>query len=91
MMPPDSFTAMYGILPLCKQSSDLYYTVSFLWTLAKPAGHIITGVQKTSFLSRTMTLLALSGAFAAADATDPTSMLLVSLMTERLLESAFDF
>ena len=56
-----------------------------MWTLAKPAGQIITGVQKTSFLSLTMTLLLFKGAFAAADATDPTSMLLVSLMTDRLL------
>ena len=60
--------------------------VSFLCTLAKPDGHIITGVQNTSFLSLTVTLLLFRGALAAADATDPTNMLLVSLMTDRLLE-----
>ena len=58
--------------------------------MAKPAGHIITGVQKTIFLSLTVTLLVFRGALAAADATDPTSRLLVSLMTERLPERAFD-
>ena len=59
--------------------------VSFLCALTKPVGHIITGVQKTIFLSFKITLLCLSGAFAAADDIDPVRRLLVSLMTESSL------
>ena len=56
--------------------------VYFLCVLMKPVGHSITGVQNTMLLSRTMVLLAFNGAFAAADATDPASRLLVSLTTD---------
>jgi len=48
----------------------------------KPVGQIITGVQKTMLLSLMTVLLSLSGAFAAADETEPTNILLVSLITE---------
>ena len=59
--------------------------VSLLWFFAKPLGQIITGVQNTIFLSRTVTLLSFSEIRDAADATEPVSRLLVSLMTESSL------
>ena len=42
-------------------------------------------------LSLTTVLLSLSGAFAAADDTEPTNRLLVSLITESELLSSYDF
>ena len=48
----------------------------------KPVGHIMTGVQKTIFLSLTAALDSFKGIFEAADDTDPSKMLLVSLITD---------
>ena len=53
----------------------------------KPLGQIITGVQNTIFLSLTTALLSLRLTFEAAEATEPASKLLASLiMDSSLLE-----
>jgi len=53
----------------------------------KPLGQIITGVQNTIFLSLTTALLSLRLIFEAAEATEPASKLLASLiMDSSLLE-----
>jgi hypothetical protein len=50
-----------------------------------PVGHIITGVQKTIFLSFMIALDSLSGIFEAADDTEPSRILLDSLITDSWL------
>ena len=48
----------------------------------KPVGQIMTGVQKTIFLSLTAAFDSFRGIFDAADDTDPSKMLLPSLTTD---------
>ena len=47
-----------------------------------PVGHIITGVQKTIFLSFMAALDSLSGILEAAEDTEPSRILLDSLITD---------
>jgi hypothetical protein len=61
-----------------------------LWTFANPCGHNITGVQNIIFLSLITTLLGFRGTLDAADATDPTRRLLVSLITDSWFESCLE-
>lgn len=70
---------------MCRHSSDRYSLVSFLWRWMKPVGQTITGVQKTIFLSLTAALLSFRPMREAADAMEPVSKLLVSLITESSL------